>query len=415
MSIYTRIKNLLGTFWTSVFKDAFLVDSMVSVHSMLLRRSTAAHCKWYGGLKASDHDRYADSFPFTIYLLKPTGKDASGILDVLTGGNGTVEEYTTRSLYQTLKPMYVTDHVVDYKTTLFEGVDFGFDNGRFTFYTDLSTLNIPVVRMLGDDGLPREYYRLFGWSEPSMSFKDMVASFEDPALEPYAKETWRMHQDGATVLNIKRLLAAVTGSTIAEDDCTIDLMWVEQGSICIADSNGRVYVIGTKDCALPTSDNAPDSDALEQAGVQASIGDSLKAGDPITGGIRVIPGNELKPEDLPESIAGMEVHTEAGTLIAPNSTMQCAVVDGVNVLPLQGYSSAEYYQLCARLARDPSKMRISVPSEVNPMYFIMHDIRGFNQTVILISKERTKALDAAIECIRRNMIASGILDVFYIF
>ena len=411
MNLIQCIKELLGGFWRVIFKG---YDFILGVENLLViigKRLLHLYEGYIKGSGISDMSVSPQDMPFVIYIPKDeTSRHACVSYDAIlavgsTAGIGDEDPdsgYLGTSKYRIPNPHMITDHAVDIGVTLLSGIDFVCGNSQIMFLADPATLGFTQVILAGPDGMPRQYYKMFGWSKPAVPTHDAVAGFYGDAMSPYADLVWDIHVNGASLLTTKDLLASVTGCVVCTDDGAVDRLWVEQ-NYQHALIRGRIY-------------SAPASLTC-----RVSAGDSVSQGDVVFGDIRFAGAGGDDYSD----IGVMQVRTDAGTMCAKNETMNAYVVGGHNVLPLvsqedirNGYEEGtgphvdKYKARCGSLSGDDTVPYVEIPASVNPFRFILDTIRRGRGLFISVVCENVAALSGALRCIRRNSNAGGMLDVY---
>ena len=407
MNWLKQASYILGKFWTVVFQTSDMVDGIRHIISVCGKTCQERADRLLGREVANDKRLYRVNLPFVVYILKTRverdgdtvsevdciGHPAASVAAILNGNAniGAVDAHGgwLAELRDPIpEPLFLSDHITSYSKTLFLHADYDMSDGNILFYADPATLGLPEVGFVDDKGMLRTYYKLYGWRRPEPARKDMVCAFESPSLNPYADIVWDIHQRGATHYNVKKLMGAVTDSVIAEEDGVVDHSWTEQDYNCIT-VNGKVY----------SSKLAPN----------ILHGYNVKAGDVLFGTLRMYSGTD----DIPQSIPGIRIMTDAGELVAPNETLAAVTVDAVNTIPLSGGNDTlmAYRAKCVELAHDINCPDIDVPAELNPMTFIMQTLRRGRAVFVSLIAGDLEPLSAALECIRRNACAAGMITV----
>lgn len=429
MNWLQRIKNLIGKFWTVVCQDVDFVLGTVSMHAVADKVASELYARWSDSYVAKLGGRDRDLVPVVVYLVK------SRITEVTDDNGGTAavsEDCITKppiSLDMALAgdasqlnardeaggwqmpllrsmpaPGMLTDHVLDYRRTLVEKMDYDWYGDHVLFHMDPSGLGLPAAMLYDAQGRLCTCYKLFGWFTAPALLQDAVAGCESPALSPYSATTWEMHQEGCTYYNMKKLLAEVTGSVVCEESGVVSRKWEEQGYTCLQ--------IGKRAYTVP-------------ADVQCNVGlqDSVEQGDILMGSLVVCSGSDLDDSEILADIPGIRVRTDAGELFAANDDMSVIVQEGVDILPLTSDGDPEtvsdieqaYRDDCVRLAQDSLCPQIDLEAAngvINPFMFIMRKLRRGRSVLVSATAGPIVTLGAAFDCIRRNMPASGMLTAY---
>lgn len=405
MNWITSIRKLLGRFWSAVFSDHDFLDGVETTMALACRAQQAGHDKWAAGYVSASDGLYADMMPFTVYIdVAAVSHPATDIGDVLNGdavlGGEQQYGYSAISLYPTPKPVFLADHVVGYTKTLLEGFDYDVDDqGQYLFHVDPATLNLPQVP-LTVDGEVRAYYRLFGWAQLSAPVHDAVVAFHGDALDPYAEAVWDMHQKGATLYNVKKLLAGVTGSVVCDKDGAIDHLWTEQGLQCM--------LVGDKVYSAPAGVPL----GITPAGTTLAHGDNVKRGQILFGELRLYTGNDAIPA---AAVPGLHVMTDAGELRAMNDEYMPLPGSTVTSIPLEGDPAkvSRYGNLCLERSANMNCPYVELPPDmINPMLFILQRLRRGRAVTISLVARNLAAVSAALACIRRCSNATGMINVY---
>lgn len=423
MNWMTTFKRLLGRFWHDVFEDGEFLLGIEYLHSLYSKLVENQYLNWRNGMIARDLSVEQDQQPFLVYLECDTTREWYPLEHIFDEGtaasfaantNDGTTGWLTDSLYPVPDPAYMLDHVYGYTKMLVAGLDYEVQDGRFLFHVDPATLwpapaagekdTRPIVKMLGADGLPKAYYKLFGYARKTVKVCDPVTGFESSWLNDCSDIVWDIHQNGVTYYNMKQLLAKVTDSVICEEDGTIDVydadkpepytQWTEQGRHCIS-VNGTLY-----------------SSEFECNYTGAA---EVHKGDILFGSLKVYSGS-----DAPDAAAvpGMRVQTDAGQLVALNAdNMEPYDVDGLMVLPLVGATDdtlavEEYKERCADNSSNELCPYIQVPPEVNPFLFVTQTLRRGRSVIVRLSSTQMERLAAALNTIRKSCCASGMVNIY---
>lgn len=422
-----KIGEIIGKFWTRLFGGRDFILAVENAVGLAASRHQALLDRWLAERAMSLDGKYQDRLPYVLLLRKTCiSKDAAGTPVAAVDATGgltpsplqilndpamdvstvsTDRGYALRMLYLSPAPAIITDHALDSTVTLFSGLDYVYDgDGWLRFFVDPSGLGWPTMLAQDSEGNTVECYRLFGWMRATDALEDAVAAFESPELAGYARDAWDIHQNGATVLSAKRLLADVTGSVVCVQDGEVKAVWTEDcGTLNCAIIGDRLY----------SSRSAPAS-ALEP-------GNTLAAGDTVFGDMtcyprKVVDDNGVVSYGAPSAseIPGVHVMTGVGELFADNSdSMSADSFSGTRVLPLRlnGLRSDAYGQECARLqaAGAPS---IEVPAKLNPCRFVIERLRAGGCFLACVTASSLRELSAAMACLRRSAVAGGVSRVY---
>lgn len=397
-----KITNILGKFWVSIFEDSDFILGVQNLYVLWGRVQEFMYLNWRHGLTPSVDKVKQDSYPFLILI------DVSSVhpvhysyADVINGTGTLGGEKASAGWVATCRddiphPDMITEHVCSKGKTMFSGLDYKYYNKEFVFYIDPRTLGLPLIRMTEKDGSLKVYIKVFGRATRKTISYDPICGFGSPALNAHAAVCWDIHQNGATVYNTKKLLGEITDSVIAPEDGVVDHAWSENDYNFML-INKKVY--GSKQ--LPNYAHGAD----------------VKAGDVLFGSLQL-----FTAADTPTSseVPGILVQTDAGELLAPNSSRSVEYEGSAKLLPLSisnvhGASSerlATYKRICAARSADAKCPSIDIPDTVNPYLFVMRTLRrGRSVCVRLISTDLQK-LGAAIKWLRKCTCASGTVNVF---
>mgnify|MGYP007092155229 CR=1 FL=1 len=409
MNWMLTFKRLLGRFWHDLFENGEFLLGVEYLHSLYSKLVENQYLNWVNGLIAKDLSVEQDMQPFVVYLEADTTKEwysldklfdpsspasaeafASNIVpsDAGTG-------WLTDSRDPIPDPVYMLDHVYGYSIMLIKGLDYDVHDGHFLFHVAPKDLGLRQIRVLDRNGMPKAYYKLFGYARKTVKVCDPVKGFESSWLNSCSGIVWDIHQNGATFYNMKQLLGAATDSVICEADGTVDKEpWQEQGWNCIS-VDGKAYM-----SMYPTTLHA---------------GDTVKQGDVLFGSLRVWKGTETPSSaDVP----GIRVQTDAGELVALNQDdLEPYDMSGQLVLPLAGPTDnalavENYKAICAANMSDQHCPYIQVPPEVNPYKFVTQTLRRGRSVTVKLANAGLDKLAAAIACLRKSCCASGIVNIY---
>ena len=418
MNWLDKTRQLLGRFWSVVFSEKDFTLGVRNLLALMGMHQQTGHDMWTAGHFALNRTMFQDRMPFAIYLLKSEVLTVDGNTsmqdmvvhpaadwdDVLSGA-ATLDDrqehggWLVRSRFDIPVPHHMSDHVIGYTRTLFNGIDYELQGDNLLFHFDPSTLALPTVAITGDDGVLRVYWKLFGWTYPELAIKETTEAFDDASLNPYSDTVWDIHQNGATYYNVKKLLGDVTGSVVCKNDGAVDYWWTEQDIQCI--------MVG--DCAY----YAP-ADARRNF----DRGDNVRAGDVLFGTLSMVSSVDMLANPVSSDVApGISVMTDVGRLIAENQSKPALTVSGTNILPLVGEyggaTPAAYSAMCERHVNEAGCPVVDVPDTVNPFQFIMCRMRvGCGLLASFTVKAASFALTSALNCVRKSISASGMMTVY---
>ena len=413
MNWMTTFRRLLGRFWHDIFENGEFLLGIEYLHSLYSKLVENQYLNWRNGMIAGDLTVEQDQQPFPVYLECDTTREWYPLDQIFEKGSASdfasntsdgTTGWLTDSLYPIPDPAYMLDHVYGYKTMLVAGLDYEVQDGRFLFHVDPAVLwpepaegekdTRPIVKMLGADGLPKAYYKLFGYARKTTKVCDPVTGFESSWLNDCSDIVWDIHQNGVTYYNMKLLLGKVTDSVICEEDGTLETCEQEQDHYCVK-VNGRLY------CSTQPCNYANNTE--------------VHKGDVLFGSLKVFSGSDTpEAEDVP----GMRVQTDAGPLVALNQdAMEPYDVDGMLVLPLVGATDDDltveaYKERCSDYSANELCPYIQVPSEVNPFLFVTQTLRRGRSIIVRLSSTQIERLAAALNTIRKSCCASGIVSVY---
>lgn len=417
MNWLKAIKNLLGKFWSLMFQDDDFIRGVENAHALLSKSGQYRLDRWDAESVASSSDTYFDPLPFIIYIRKSSFLDSQGSGEIVSdvhhpavpmelvlngdaclGDESDSAGWVCTSLYEIPAPFCISNHSVDYSSILYRGIDYTWDGKNLVFCVNPESLGFDTVALTDDSGILHTYYRAFGWKVPEETINDAVRAFDSNILAgAAANAAWAVHQHGATWFNIKKLLAAVTDSIVCDTAGVVTHVWEEQGRKCLLVNDSHVY--------YPS-----------QAGIEPEFdhGDNVKSGDILFGGLRMAYADDLSDSESSSDFPGVLVRTDAGELMAMNVRSAVHVdSNGVKTLPLSGDAGklAEYRYICARNIMQYGCPEIAIPDTVNPMKFICSRLRAGRAALVSIKSNGSQALADALDCVRKNINALGILTV----
>ena len=288
-------------------------------------------------------------------------------------------------------PFYMTDHTINYQKVLIQGMDYDVYKNKFLFYTDPAELGLDIVKITDKDGMPRAYYRLFGYQKKTEKVCDPVTGFESSWLNDCSDIVWDIHQNGVTYYNMKQLLGKVTDSVICEKAGTVESIWAEQGYHCMQVA-GKVY--------------------CSKADANYDVNAEVEMGAVLFGDLQVYKGTD---ETTATDVPGIRIQTDAGEMVALNrDNMEAFEVDGMCVLPLKAAPDVRerYKQICAANMKNAKCPNIQVPPTVNPYKFVTQVLRRGRSVTVRLVASGLDRLAAAISTIRKSCCASGMVNVY---
>lgn len=400
MNWVLTIRRLLGRFWYDIFADnEFLlgIEYLLSSSSKLTENQ---YLNWVNGLIAKDTSVEQDEQPFLVYIAVDGKREwytweqmwedgsAKSLIDNTVDGTTGWIRYCKDPVPA---PFYMTDHTINYQKVLIQGMDYDVYKNKFLFYTDPAELGLDIVKITDKDGMPRAYYRLFGYQKKTEKVCDPVTGFESSWLNDCSDVVWDIHQNGVTYYNMKQLLGKVTDSVICEKAGTVESIWAEQGYHCMQVA-GKVY--------------------CSKADANYDVNAEVEMGAVLFGDLQVYKGTD---ETTATDVPGIRIQTDAGEMVALNrDNMEAFEVDGMCVLPLKAAPDVRerYKQICAANMKNAKCPNIQVPPTVNPYKFVTQVLRrGRSVTVRLVASSLDR-LAAAISTIRKSCCASGMVNVY---
>ena len=400
MNWVLAIRRLLGRFWYDIFADnEFLlgIEYLLSSYSKLTENQ---YLNWVNGLIAKDLTVEQDEQPSLVYIavdgkrewytweqLWDAGSAKSLIDNTVDGTTGWVR-YCKDPVPV---PFYMTDHTINYKKMLIQGMDYDVYKNKFIFYTDPAELGLDVVKITDKAGMPHAYYRLFGYQKKTEKVCDPVTGFESSWLNDCSDIVWDIHQNGVTYYNMKQLLGKVTDSVICEKAGTVQSVWTEQVYNCMQVAD-KVY------CSTANANYSKD--------------DTVEMGAVLFGTLQVYKGTD---ETTAAEVPGIRIQTDAGEMVALNrDNMEAFEIDGMSVLPLKAAPDVRerYKQICAANMKNAKCPNIQVPPTVNPYKFVTQVLRRGRSVTVRLVAQSLDRLAAAINTIRKSCCASGMVNVY---
>lgn len=415
MNWLLSIKRLLGRFWGDIFKDVdFLlgVEYLMSLYSQLTENQ---YLNWRNGLIATDLTVEQAGLPFVVLIeTSSVTKEWYPWQDLWASGSAELfynHDYESQADENNMGwiapsktvidvPDYLMDHVYKYTKILIKGSDYDYKDGKFLFYIDPATLNLPIIKETDSDGNLHLYYRLFGYALQTTKVCDPVTGFESQWLNVCSDVAWDIHTNGATFYNTKQLLGKATGSVISESAGTVTEadLWDEQDYHCIQVGDKVYYSKGP--CNI-------------QPGEDESI--DVSVGDVLFGSLAMYKGTDTVTI---EEVPGIKVMTDVGALTALNKETDTYLSPGADrtiILPLSGddITVNAYRAKCVELYKDETVPYIQVPyPKVNPYEFVVKVLRRGRAVTIRLVADSLDYLAAAIACIRKSSCAAGMLNIY---
>lgn len=415
MNWVRRIRFLLGAFWYRMFDDQDFLLGVEYLLSDIFKHVGYTMDNWVAGMLPMIPMVYPARMPFVVYLdVSSLHKEWYGWeyfiehMDVEQMKKGPTDPLYTGSSDSEGKgwvvnvvdpipePWLLMDHVYKFNRTLTNGPDFKFSGNQILFYVDPTTLNLPSVKVTTKTGELKIYWKLIGVMEPTYNEYDAVAGFMSPELNSCADIVWDIHQNGATYYNTKKLLASVTDNVICDADGAISEEWSEQGWNFIRVDN-RIY-----------KSQKPFKNEFR-------AGADVKKGDILFGDMQFYKGSDNPDAD---KIPGVRVRTDAGELIAENSTHNVVMQDDVKILPLTGTPQVlmDYVDVCVKNSKDPKCPYIDIDPEntgtINPYKFVMQTLRRGKTCAVRLTAVSVAKLEAAIQVLRKSASLGGLITLY---
>lgn len=421
MNWVRRIRFLLGAFWYRIFDDQDFVLGVEFFLSVFYKCMGYRLDNWVAGMFPMLPTVYPDDMPFAVLLdLNSLHREwftwkqfVNKDVTVAAGqhiGKPTDDDYVTLHsdgrgwvmdvVSNTQEPDYLVDHLYRGELALTNGADFIFSGNQILFFIDPTKLNIPSVKVTTANGELKVYLQLTGIVERVVNSYDAISGFMSPELNDCASVVWDIHQNGATYYNAKKLLAAVTDSVVCDAEGAINELWQEQGWN-FARVNDKIY-----ESKLPCNLHA---------------GDDVKKGTVLFGTMKFYKGSE-KPSA--SEIPGVRVRTDAGELVAENSTKDLVNITGTtaNVLPLTGDTPTllKYLNICIQNSLNEKCPYIQVQSDdsdmpagkINPYDFVMRQLRRGRTCAVRLTAISLTKLEAAIQVLRKSTNLGGLLTLY---
>jgi hypothetical protein len=255
-------------------------------------------------------------------------------------------------------------------------------------------MGLPTITLL-DNGEVKLFYRLFGYSKRKPLRNDYIDTFI-PGLSPNSYATaWDMYHNGATLYNVKGLLASTTGDVISDVNSVVRAVWKENGVWHILTDKKLFSCISTP---------------------VVTVGDVVRKGTPLSSGIKFFTGTDTPSfEDIP----GIKIRVDAGELVAYNKKADIiAYGSNHHILPLEGDHAIvdNYKSRCRELidAGEAPYIPISTDNvgKVNPYSFVMSTLRKSRSLAVKLTVKTTDNIAAAIRCIRKCASASSMINIY---
>jgi len=420
MNWINTIRSVLGKFWTWLFYDQDFILGVQKVHALIgLQEQTKIHNNFIIN-NIADKSTLLDVIPVPLYF-ESVEKIGYSIGEILAGDGSfddkkTTDEWITYTTANIGSPYMLTDHVLDYNTALFRGIDFDcVADNELLFRVDPRELGLRILKKNTSDGVLHVYYIIWAWYRKDNADKDPISGLIAAGAGKYAAELWKVRHEGATLYNAKALLAKASGSVISDVAGKVEDIWVEQ--------DYRHMLIADKIYSAPVS-----------CSVNKSKGDAVKIGDTLFGDLVFSTKNDdvySEDYDLP-SVPGIPVTTDMGTLIAPNAVYHQLDDENtwaedtyepvfqrhklgldIRVLPLTGNpDTLEAYQqeMLAR-AEDVNCPKCELPGSLNPLLYITREVRRGQSCIAVLSADKLQDVSPALTALRENICASAILNV----
>jgi hypothetical protein len=421
MNWLKAIKRLLGRFWADIFKDQDFLLGVEYLMSLYSKLTDNQYINWRNGLIAANLDVAQANLPCVI-LIETTAVEQEWYQWQYLWQSGSAYYFYNKTLAAPSQatlgwiakceslvntPDYMVDHVYGYNKILLRGSDYDYTDGRFLFYVNPATLNLPIIKETDSNGNLHTYYRLFGYALQNTKVCDPVTGFESAWLNDCSDIAWDIHTNGATYYNTKQLLGKATGSVICENDGTVDTVlfngvqtkvWQEQDYKCLS-VDGIVYY-----SKYPANINT-----------SLNVVTTCKKGDVLFGSLVMYKGTDTVTAS---QVPGINVMTDAGELTALNkanvATYKVPQKD-IYILPLEGSTEKviKYREICTEFAEDDDVPFIQVPTQqVNPYEFVVKVLRRGRAVTVRLVADNLDYLAAAIKCLRKSSCAAGMINVY---
>lgn len=394
-----KVRTIIGKFWTFLFDNESFVHAVEYI-IVIAANTIYNKFRYWIGCKDIPYNITTDNrggcgFPFVILIDYNSVHIKSASIDEILNGAAIGSASTKRAWCATAKeliknPVYMQDHILYPNNVLVNGYDFDYANGYFVFYKDPKELSLPTIKLVDDNNNVKLYYKLFGIAKKEPIYNELTSTFISSSLTKGTAIAWDMYRKGATVYNVKKLLAEASDSIIAEENGIVSDIWKENDTWCIF-INSKLYT-STKEPLI-------------------SKGATVKTGDILAGSLKFFSGEDDPTEtDIP----GIRVRVDAGELVALNKEQAANIYNGVNILPLVGDNTTveRYTNRCYHLATETSCPIMEVPDTVNPYQFIVKKLRKGRAVAIQLAATNLSNLAAAIACIRKCSSASSMINIY---
>ena len=407
MNWTARIRELIGAFWFRVLSDKELSSSTTGTLGLLFSLLENRYRNWVAYRFGKRETKRVEDLPKLLSVSEDSVYEEGVPLEKITRGEavlGDVQE-AHNSVLETGRPCddlgLLSRSTLD-DAPLIRDKDFRVDNTRITLEKPLIDYGFQTASVVGADasGMPHVVYKLFGWGKDKDVRRENVNDILGlPFTGEAADIAWEIHVQGSTVYNAKRLLASLTGCLVAVNSGVIVRIH-EAGGTTTVRIGEQEYVDTTgKPCNF-------------------SVGDVVKKGDVLFGGLHVYYDGELPPSDVVPSI---RVMTDVGELTAENREMDVSGTkfhdeeSGLNFLPLSGDEGKvnAYILRCREIARDANAPRVPVPDVVNPALFVLGTLRARRYCCIVVPDASSPLLEDAVRHIRRNTPSGAMLSLIF--
>jgi hypothetical protein len=250
-----QLLNMLGYFWTNVFLDSSFVDAYVSSVAVPFGRldSEVAKLSSYTSRSAVPLKELAEARLYVFdERLEDTNAHRYG--EGLTYGGGSLygelratSDYRRFRIDPALQPEFLTVGFESPSVIWQRGQDYEVESeGWLVFFKDPTALagllSHPVAVV--DSGVLLQFI-MWGWQSEedlqavSTFFGTMAGVTGDTSakLKNAVNIAWDLRVEGATVRNVKRLLAALTDTDFAESAGTVQKVFLEGDRRCVLTDN----------------------------------------------------------------------------------------------------------------------------------------------------------------------------------
>lgn len=393
----TKISKLLGSFWTCVFGASKITEELVTfilsisctygmyIQNTILRFITGRIYK-----SKKTHKRI---LPTQVLLVADTYHQALGN-DLTTD---TTLGWVIKATEEISSPYMLQTTDSEASITFFRGIDYTYDNGSFYFFSDIAILN--AVKESGKlitkaDGSIALCYAFTGYTDTQTDY-DAISGFYSKTLNKVADIAWDIHQNGATIYNIKKLLCGVSNSVVSDVSGKITDIGTDQGHNYAVINDEYVYI--SKD--YPTT---------------YTVNDDIQKGTVLFGDLVVYTGKDTTNLPLATEIPAVDIMTDAGLMRAENA--QKTIVTA-NILPLSGSSEqlAKYEEVCKGIQSAGVYPTISVGAageSINPYAFVMQRLRKNTGCSVATTVSDYNYLCAVLDFLNKNISTAGILNLY---